>query len=95
MITVLSPLGVGRRFAETVSPPNRFGNLASKRLGLLDNGKPKADLLESRIEELFRERFGVAQVIRRRKVSAQQPAPAEDLIELANSADLVINGLGD
>lgn len=92
---VLSPRGVSRCFAESVSSPVRFGSLGGKRLGMLDNGKPKADVLQARLEELFRERVGIASVVRRRKLSAQEPAVTGDLIALAEGSDLVVNGLGD
>lgn len=95
MSIVLSPIGVRRGFVETVAAPERLGNLGGKTLGLLDNGKPKADLLEERIEELLRERAGVERVVRRRKLSAQEPAAGETLNALAEGSDFVVNGLGD
>jgi len=95
MSIVLSPMGVEQRFAETVSSPPRLASLSGKRLGMLDNGKPKADVLEGRIDELLRERFDIPSVVRRRKLTAQEPAAIEDLIALAEGVDLVVNGLGD
>jgi hypothetical protein len=44
---------------------------------------------------LLREKFGVAGVIKRRKITAQQGAPKQDLDELAAQADFIISGLGD
>jgi hypothetical protein len=61
----------------------------------LDNSKPNADKLEERFEQLLRERFGVAGVIKRRKITAQQGAPKTYLDEMAAKADFIISGLGD
>jgi hypothetical protein len=41
------------------------------------------------------EKYGVAMVISRRKLTAQQGAPKEYLDELAAQTDLVLSGLGD
>jgi hypothetical protein len=64
-------------------------------IGLLDNSKPNADKLAERFAELLKEKYGVAKVISRRKLTAQQGAPKQYLDELASQADFVISGLGD
>jgi hypothetical protein len=74
-------------------PP--FADLRGKVVGLLDNSKPNADLLAERFAELLKERYGVAGVIKRRKITAQQGAPKEYLDELASQADFILSGLGD
>jgi hypothetical protein len=73
----------------------RFPSLRGKVVGLLDNSKPNADKLEERFAELLKERFEVADVITRRKITAQQGAPKQHLDELAAHADFVLSGLGD
>jgi len=73
----------------------RFTDLRGKVVGLLDNSKPNADKLEGRFEQLLRERFGVAGVVRRRKITAQQGAPKPYLDQLAAQADFILSGLGD
>jgi len=64
-------------------------------VGLLDNSKPNADKLAERFAELLKEKYGVASVITRRKLTAQQGAPKQYLDELAAQADIVLSGLGD
>ena len=71
------------------------GDLRGKVVGLLDNSKPNADKLAERFAELLIEKYGVANVITRRKLTAQQGAPKQFLDELAAQADIVLSGLGD
>ena len=92
---VLNPEGKARTSATRIAALPRFPDLRGKVVGLLDNSKPNADKLEERFEELLRDKWGVAGVIKRRKISAQQGAPNEILDELAAQADFVISGLGD
>jgi hypothetical protein len=69
--------------------------LKGKTVGVLDNSKPNADKLAERWAELLKERYGVANVITRRKLTAQQGAPKQYIEELAVQADFVLAGLGD
>jgi len=92
---VLSPEGKAQTSTERIPALPRFSDLRGKVVGLLDNSKPNADKLEECIEELLREKCGVAGVIKRRKISAQQGALKQHLDELAAKADFVISGLGD
>jgi hypothetical protein len=92
---VLSPEGKAQTSAARVASLPRFADLHGKVIGLLDNSKPNADKLEERFEQLLRERFGVAGVVRRRKITAQQGAPKPYLDELAAQADFILSGLGD
>lgn len=92
---VLSPEGKAQTSAARLAALPRFSNLRGKVVGLLDNSKPNADKLEDRFEQLLRERCGVAGVIKRRKITAQQGAPKSHLDEMAAKADFIISGLGD
>jgi hypothetical protein len=92
---VLSPEGKTRAAAVRVAAPPRFVDLRGKTIGLLDNSKPNADKLGAHFAALLKERFGVARVVARRKISAQAGAPKEYLDELAAEADFVLSGLGD
>ena len=92
---VLSPEGKAPTAAARLSAPPRFPDLRGKIVGLLDNSKPNADKLGERFEQLLREQFGVAGVIKRRKLTAQQGAPKQVLDELAGQADFILSGLGD
>jgi hypothetical protein len=92
---VLNPEGKARSSGTSVESLPRFADLRGKVLGLLDNSKPNADKLEERFAELLKEHCGISNVIRRRKITAQQGAPARYLDELAAQADFVLSGLGD
>jgi hypothetical protein len=92
---VLSPEGKSQTSAAKVAALPRFPDLRGKVVGLLDNSKPNADKLAERFAELLKENYGVARVISRRKLTAQQGAPKEYLDELAAQADFVLSGLGD
>ena len=92
---VLSPEGKVRKSAAKVAPVPRFQDLRGKVVGLLDNSKPNADKLAERFAELLKREYGVARVISRRKLTAQQGAPKQYLDELAAQADFVLSGLGD
>jgi hypothetical protein len=92
---VLSPEGKAQSSASRVAAVPRLSDLRGKVVGLLDNSKPNADKLEERFEQLLRERLGIAGVVKRRKLTAQQGAPKAYLDELASQADFIISGLGD
>ena len=92
---VLSPEGKARASALRVPALPRLPDLNGKVVGFLDNGKPNADMLQERFEELLKQSYNIAGVVRRRKISAQQGAPKPYLEELAAQADFIISGLGD
>ena len=92
---VLSPEGKAQTSAAKVTGLPPFADLRGKVVGLLDNSKPNADKLAERFAELLKENYGVANVITRRKLTAQQGAPKQYLDELAAQADIVLSGLGD
>jgi hypothetical protein len=92
---VLSPEGKAQTTAARVAGVPQFTELRGKVVGLLDNSKPNADLLGERFAALLKERYGVAGVVQRRKITAQQGAPKEYLDELASRADFILSGLGD
>ena len=92
---VLSPEGKAQTAAAKIAGLPQFTDLRGKVVGLLDNSKPNADKLAERFAELLKEKYGVAGVITRRKLTAQQGAPKQYLDELAAQADIVLSGLGD
>ena len=92
---VLSPEGKAQSSAPQVARLPQFSDLRGKTIGLLDNSKPNADKLAERLAELLKEHYGAGDVIRRRKLTAQQGAPKEYLEELASKADFILSGLGD
>jgi hypothetical protein len=89
MISVYDPRG-GR----TAQPPQlaaRPRELAGLRLGVLDNGKEKADDLLGRAAHLLA-RDGVTPIFAR-KPSFSRVAP-QDAIDALKMCDIVITGLG-
>jgi hypothetical protein len=92
---ILSPEAQPRPSKDKVAQAQALFDLNGKVLGILDNSKPNWDVMATRFEELLKERYKVARVVRRSKISAQQAAPAQYIADLAAEADLIINGLGD
>ena len=92
---VLSPEGKAQTSVAKIASLPRFEDLRGKTVGLLDNSKPNMDKLAERLAELLQKEYGVAKVISRRKLTAQQGAPKEYLDELAAQTDFVLSGLGD
>jgi hypothetical protein len=95
MPTVLvNPLDETVRSAGESAP--RLQTLAGKTIGLLDISKPGGSLFLDRLEQLLKERYGVARVVRSVKPTFAKPAPAEVLDRLvAEKCDGVIEALAD
>ncbi|MEM7413523.1 MAG: hypothetical protein AAF430_25045 [Myxococcota bacterium] len=90
---ILSPEGtVGTRGVVLAAPP---AQLAGRRIAVLDNGKPGAALVMTRIAERLVERAGVEFVGLHRKRTAATPCEEGLLGEIADGADLVLTGLAD
>lgn len=70
-------------------------SLAGKVVGFIDNSKPNFDNLIDAISRTLIERYGVREVITRRKPMASVPATAAVMQELVDRCDLVITGSGD
>lgn len=73
----------------------RPDSLAGRRVGILWNGKPNADLLLDRVAELLGERFGAAVTVRTAKPNVSAPAPADIIQKLVKECDVVVNAIGD
>ena len=71
-----------------------LGSLRGSVVGLLDNAKVGTARYFDYVEEILKSRYGVREVIRRRKPDASRPAPAELLGELS-AADAIISAVGD
>ena len=75
-----------------LAPP--LASLDGALVGLLDNAKIGTARFYDHLEALLRARYGVREVIRRRKPDASRPAPAELLGELS-ATDAIVSGIGD
>ena len=69
-------------------------SLHGRVIGLLDNAKVGTARYFDHLEALLRARYGVREVIRRRKPDASRPAPAELMGELS-AADAIVSAIGD
>ena len=93
--TILDPTGVGARAAEALRLAERPESLKGRTVGLVDNGKQNAGAFVAQLAEELVSRYGVAEVVVRKKPIATVEAPAELLRELAEKADVVMIGVGD
>jgi hypothetical protein len=76
------------------APPARLRSLEGKTVGLLDISKTGGNLFLDRLEQLLREQFHVASVVRTMKPTFAKPAP-QVIIEQLRGADAVIEALAD
>jgi hypothetical protein len=68
-------------------------SLDGKVLGLLNNAKPNADVLQERVAELLALRFAIKGQVWKRKPGAS--SPAEGLEAFSHECDVVVNASGD
>ena len=88
---VLDPIGTVQRPVRRLAarPPT----LAGRRLGVLDNSKPNADVLLGRVAELLAERPGARPARGWQKPGSSRAALMID--EVVAGADVVITGSAD
>jgi hypothetical protein len=86
-----------RREAEDAPGTARaaLAGLAGKVVGFIDNAKPNFGVLAGDLGELLKAKYGVKEIITRRKRSASVPANPDVIDELAQVCDVVITGSGD
>jgi hypothetical protein len=92
-IRVLSPIGVVSQ--ETVTMPTLPHDWKGKSVGFLDNTKANFDVLVRDLGALLRERYGVREIVHRKKANASTPAAPEIVADLAKRCDVVFAGSGD
>ena len=92
-ITLIDPGGGGGSTDRTAAP--RLNDLTGLRIGLLSNGKAKADVLLNETAELFVRDFGCKVTGFIDKRNASRPALPEHHSELSASADFLITAVGD
>ena len=69
-------------------------DLAGKVVGLLDNTKEQADVILEAVGEDLRKRYGVADVVFRRKEYFSRPAPPQLIDEMAQKVQVAIAAVG-
>lgn len=83
----------GRVRSLLINPPPRLDELKGKTIGFLQNGKPNADILLSRLADLMQKKYDLRQARARAKPRVTEPA---GFIEaLANECQGVVNAIGD
>ncbi len=90
--TIIDPSAGGSR--SRILPAPRLMDLRGKVVGFIDNSKEQADIILEAMAEGLREKYGVAQVIIRRKPYFSKPAPQELINELANVVDVAAAAVG-
>jgi hypothetical protein len=88
---VLDPRGIAP--SDVKPAARRPASLRGLRIGVLDNGKPNADVLLIRVAELLAERTGAGPIRRWTKPGASHPATNHD--EIAAAVDVVLTGSAD
>jgi hypothetical protein len=91
--TILDPTAHGGLAAH--APWRPLAALEGKVVGFIDNSKPNFHHLADDLAEILVARYGVASVVRHRKLSASMPAPEAVIADVARRCDLVITGSGD
>ena len=91
--TLLDPIAPNNVSEKFLAP--RLDDLNGKVMGLLDISKNGGDIFLDRVEELMREHFDLADVVRVTKPTFARPAPQELITELADQCDFVVEGLAD
>jgi hypothetical protein len=92
-LVLISPVNEATVAESALAP--RLSSLRSKRVGLLDNSKSKADKMLDAVVAMLHTRYGFTNIVRHRKPSTSKPAAPEAIKELASTCDLVIVGVGD
>ena len=88
----IDPTAGGGKARITSAP--RPMDLAGKTVGLLDNTKEQGDVILETVAAALRERFGVANVIIRRKEHYSKPATDELIAEMAKEVQVVVAAVG-
>ncbi len=79
---------------QAAPPPARLQSLKGKKIGLLDISKPGGSFFLDRLEQLLREKYEAADVIRLKKPTYTKNAPPP-VIEQLRSMDAAIEALAD
>jgi hypothetical protein len=92
--TLVNPLDETPRVFSKPAP--RLTSLTGKTIGLLDISKPGGSVFLDRLEQLLKQRYGVAQVVRAMKPTFTKPAPDAVIAKFLDAkCDAVIEALAD
>ena len=73
----------------------RLATLQGATIGLIDNRKRHSDVFLARLQELLRERYGVAGFQYYTKDGASVPTPADVMADMTQNCDAVIHAVAD
>ena len=88
---ILDPTGFDKQPPKPMA--KRLDTLKGKTIGLLDIGFPNGGVFLDRVEELLKNKYGVAETVRRAKPSPARPAKDEVRKELIDDCDAIVEGL--
>lgn len=91
-LVVLDPV-VGEEL-RSLTPAARLDSLRGKRVGLMDNGKPMADVFLRHVGELLESRYQIEWALER-KPDPSRIAPRALLDSLSAKSHAIITGVGD
>lgn len=91
-ITVLDPTPGQAAPAARMAPA--LDTLEGRTVGLLDNGKFNVIHFLDHVEDILRSRYGVTEVVRRRKPNQNAPVTPAMLADLLE-CDAVLSAVGD
>ena len=97
---IVNPAGkAARKVAKVASRPKE---LAGLRLGLLDNGKPRADVMVKEVGRLLNERYPMVSTFYIQRGTGRLDTRKtggdsfDDILQqVVGKADVVVNGVGD
>ena len=92
-ITLVHPGAEDEAVSHAIAP--RLSSLRGKRIGLIDNRKRHSDVFLGKLQELFRERYGVADFQYYTKAGASVPVPDDVMTDMTNRCDAVIHAVAD
>ena len=81
--------------AEKHNLASRLSDLNGITIGLIDNHKRNANVYLEELGRLFKEQYGVSNVVTYRKASQSMPTPPEVLDDLAVRCDAIIHAVAD
>ncbi len=79
---------------EALRPAPALATLEGTVVGMIDNAKIGTERFYDFLAEILQSRYGVRELIRRRKPDASRPVPKEMLAEMSG-ADAVVSAIGD
>ncbi len=92
--TLVNPLDETPRVSSPAAP--RLAGMSGTTIGLLDISKPGGNIFLDHLEQMLKDSYGVAQVVRAMKPTFTKPAPDAVIAKFIDAkCDAVIEALAD